>query len=98
MKLKKTKIMNMYLIEPELFKDKRGIFRRNYCQKKINKKNIFFKIKQCNVSENFKKGTLRGFHYQKKSKKDLKIITCIRGNILNVSIDLKKKLKTFFSH
>tara|TARA_B100000780_G_scaffold279034_1_gene255100 strand:+ start:163 stop:696 length:534 start_codon:yes stop_codon:yes gene_type:complete len=98
MKLKKTKIMNMYLIEPELFKDKRGIFRRNYCQKKINKKNIFFKIKQCNVSENFKKGTLRGFHYQKKSKKDSKIITCIRGSILNVTIDLRKKSKTFLSH
>ncbi len=98
MKLKKTKISDMYIIEPELFKDERGIFRRNYCQKIINKKNIFFKIKQCNVSENFKKGTLRGFHFQKKSKKDSKIITCIRGSILNVTIDLRKKTKTFLSH
>ena len=88
----------MYLIEPELFRDKRGIFRRNYCQKIINKKNIFFKIKQCNVSENFKKGTLRGFHFQKKSKNDSKIITCIRGRIINVTIDLRKNSKTYLSH
>ena len=96
--LKKTKIVDMYLIEPELFRDKRGIFRRNYCQKIINKKNIFFKIKQCNVSENFKKGTLRGFHFQKKSKNDSKIITCIRGRIINVTIDLRKNSKTYLSH
>ena len=64
----------------------------------LKKKKITFDIKQCNVSENFKKGTLRGFHYQKNSKKDSKIITCIKGKILNVTIDLRKKSKTFLSH
>ena len=91
----KTKIADMYLIKPEIFKDKRGYFRRNFCEKKIKEKNISFKIKQCNVSENFKMGTLRGFHFQKKSKKDSKIITCISGKILNVTIDLRKNSKTY---
>ena len=36
-------------------------------------------------SENFKRGTLRGFHYQTRTTKDSKIITCIRGSILNVT-------------
>ena len=91
----KTKIADMYLIEPEIFKDNRGFFRRNFCEKKIKEKNISFKIKQCNVSENFKKGTLRGFHFQKKSKNDSKIITCISGKMLNVTIDLRKNSKTY---
>ena len=94
----KTKIADMYLIGPEIFKDKRGYFRRNFCEKKIKEKNISFRIKQCNVSENFKKGTLRGFHFQKKSKNDSKIITCIRGRIINVTIDLRKNSKTYLSH
>ena len=70
----KTKIAGMYLIEPEIFKDKRGFFRRNFCERKIKEENISFKIKQCNVSENFKKGTLRGFHYQKKVKTTQKLL------------------------
>ena len=93
----KTKIADMYLIGPEIFKDKRGYFRRNFCEKKIKEKNISFRIKQCNVSENFKKGTLRGFHFQKKSKNDSKIITCISGKIHNVTIDLRKNSKTYLS-
>ena len=91
----KTKIAGMYLIEPEIFKDNRGFFRRNFCERKIKEKNISFKIKQCNVSENFKKGTLRGFHFQKKSKNDSKIITCISGKMHNVTIDLRKNSKTY---
>ena len=38
MKFTKTKLSDLYLIEPELFKDKRGVFRRNFCQKEIRKK------------------------------------------------------------
>ena len=55
MKFKKTKIENLYLISPELFFDNRGIFRRNFCKNEFKKKKITFDIKQCNVSENFKK-------------------------------------------
>ena len=55
MKLKKTKIMNMYLIEPELFKDKRGIFRRNYCQKKLIKKTFFLKSNNATFRKILKK-------------------------------------------
>ena len=95
MKLIRTKIHGLYLIKPELFEDKRGIFRRNFCEKIFKKNNILFKIRQCNVSENFKRGTLRGFHYQRRTTKDSKIITCIRGSILNVTIDLRKGSKTY---
>ena len=42
-----------------------------------------------------KKGTFRGFHFQKTRNKDAKILTCIRGKALNVTIDLRKKSKTY---
>ena len=42
-----------------------------------------------------KKGTFRGFHFQKTINKDAKILTCVRGKALNVTIDLRKKSKTY---
>ncbi len=45
-----------------------------------------------------KKGTLRGFHYQDLKKPEFKIISCIKGSIYNVVLDLRKGFKTFKKH
>lgn len=91
----KTKINGLYLIEPNLIKDKRGAFRRVFCQKELKSKKINFNIKQTNISENKHKFTLRGFHYQIGKDSEDKIISCISGKIYNVVLDLRKKSKTY---
>lgn len=94
MKIKRTKIKDLYIIKINKFIDNRGQFFRNYCEKellKVGKK----KIVQSNISINKKKFTLRGFHYQKNPSKEGKFITCISGKLFNVTIDLRKKSKTF---
>ena len=48
-----------------------------------------------NISTNIKKGTVRGFHYQKKPRNEQKIVICNKGTILDVLIDLRKKSKNF---
>ena len=83
------------LIKPEPFIDKRGLFRRIYCQKELKRNKINFNIKQINVSENKNIHTLRGFHYQKSPYGEEKIITCMKGEIHNIVIDMRKKSKTF---
>jgi dTDP-4-dehydrorhamnose 3,5-epimerase len=88
-------IKGLFLIKPKILKDKRGRFRRNFCKMELKKKNISFNVKQGNLSENMRKGTLRGFHFQKKSVQDAKILTCIRGKVLNVTIDLRKRSKSY---
>jgi dTDP-4-dehydrorhamnose 3,5-epimerase len=88
-------IEGLFLIKPRILKDKRGYFRRNFCKRELIKKKIFFNVKQGNISENMKRGTLRGFHFQKGSAKDAKILTCILGKVLNVTIDLRKTSKSF---
>lgn len=67
MKFIKQKIKDVYIIKPEPFKDKRGLFRRHFCKEELKKFRIETSVQQANVSENPKKGTLRGFHYQKKT-------------------------------
>jgi dTDP-4-dehydrorhamnose 3,5-epimerase len=95
MKFQKTKIYGVYIIKPSLFKDKRGVFRRHFCKIEFKKKNIDNKILQSNISENKYKGTLRGFHYQTYPYSEAKTLSCIKGEIYDVVIDLRKKSKTY---
>ena len=56
---------------------------------------MHFKIKQTNISENYKKYTLRGFHYQKKPYGEDKVISCIKGAIYNIVLDIRQNSKTY---
>tara|TARA_X000000368_G_C22763534_1_gene593894 strand:+ start:125 stop:655 length:531 start_codon:yes stop_codon:yes gene_type:complete len=98
MKIKKLKFEGFFLIKPNIFTDKRGIFRRHLCLKTLKKKNININIVQGNISESFKKGTLRGFHYKKKPSKEYKILSCLKGSIYHIAVDLRKNSKTFKKH
>ena len=91
----KQKIQNLYLIKPETFKDKRGSFRRAFCKKIYKFNKISFNCVQTNISENLKKGTLRGFHFHKSLKKENKIITCLSGKMFLCVVDLRRNSKTF---
>jgi dTDP-4-dehydrorhamnose 3,5-epimerase len=95
MKFKKQSIDGVILIIPELHKDERGEFRRSFCQKEMEQHGINIDVKQGNISENFKKHTLRGFHYQIEPTYESKILSCITGSLYNVILDLRKKSKTF---
>ena len=93
MLVKKTKFKDLYIIKKIKFKDNRGYFYRDFCKKEL--KSLNFDVKQTNISFNNKRFTLRGFHYQIKPNQEKKIITCMQGSILNISIDLRKKSKTY---
>lgn len=95
MKFFQKKIQNLYLLKTSIFSDIRGTFRRGFCENTLLKKKIRFKCVQTNVSENKKKGTLRGFHYNKNLKREPKIITCIKGEIFLSVIDLRRKSNSF---
>ena len=95
MLFQKQKIKGLISIKPEPYVDKRGLFRRIYCLKELKKKKINFNIKQTNVSENKNIYTLRGFHYQESPYGEDKIITCMKGRIHNIVIDMRKKSGTY---
>jgi dTDP-4-dehydrorhamnose 3,5-epimerase len=88
-------IADVFLIDSQSHKDERGLFRRHYCENELKEIGINFTVKQGNISENAKKHTIRGFHYQKVPSKESKIISCISGSIFNVIIDLRKNSPTF---
>ena len=73
-------------------KDTRGNFSKIFSEDFFYKIGFKKKIAQINISTNLKKGTIRGFHYQKKPKNEQKLIICNKGKIIDVIIDLRKKL------
>ena len=95
MKLQENSISGIYTILPDLHQDERGVFRRSFCQEELLKHEIHFEVKQGNISENFYKHTLRGFHYQLGPSGESKVITCVSGALYNVLLDLRPESKTY---
>jgi len=98
MKIVKTKFKGTYVINHLKKIDKRGFFMRGICTQILKNKKISFNIKQTNYSYNKKKLTLRGFHFQSSPFSEKKIITCIKGKILLVILNLDKKSKNYLKH
>lgn len=90
MRFRKTKIKGVYIIQIEPKKDKRGDFRRIFCQEELARIGIKFNMRQINQSFNRKRGTLRGMHFQKEPKTEQRIIQCLRGRIYDAAVDLRK--------
>ena len=91
MKILKTKFKNLLVFKSKNFFDNRGHFRELALEKKIKKKLIF------TVMSKSKRNVLRGLHMQKKFKQG-KYISCLKGEILDVVVDCRKKSKTFGKH
>ena len=88
MKILKTKFKNLLIIKKDTHFDNRGYFRELFINKVIRKQFIF------DVMSLSKKNVLRGLHLQTK-KPQGKLLTVIKGEILDVSVDCRKKSKTF---
>lgn len=95
MKIEKGKLLDSFIIELEQFNDERGSFARQFCKKELSKYNIDFDIKQCNISKNYKKGVLRGLHYQKEPYPEIKMVSCLAGSCYDVIVDLRKDSPTY---
>jgi dTDP-4-dehydrorhamnose 3,5-epimerase len=90
-----TKIKGAYIVEPELLTDERGFFARSFCKEEFRKHGLETDIVQCDISYNKKKGTLRGMHYQIPPFEEAKIISCTKGSIYDVAVDLRRYSPTY---
>ena len=92
MKILKTKFSGLKIVNGLKFNDSRGYFREIYLNKIFkNKKFIFWCMSKS------KKNVLRGMHLQTKNTQE-KFISVIKGKIMDVVIDCRKKSKTFGKH
>ena len=91
MKINKTFIEDLLIIEPQLFKDERGFFYESY-----NKNNLDIDIVYVQDNESkSNRGVIRGLHFQKPPHAQIKLVRCVSGNILDVAVDLRTNSKTY---
>ena len=98
MKLTQTILDGVYIIEPEVFGDSRGWFYESYSKNAMEEIGIDTVFVQDNRSYSAKKGTLRGLHCQKEPHGQTKLVSCTRGEIIDVAVDIRKESPTYMQH
>ena len=91
MKISKTFIEDLIIIEPQLFEDERGFFYESYNKKNLDINIVFV---QDNESKSYK-GVIRGLHFQAPPFEQTKLVRCVSGKILDVVVDLRTNSKTY---
>ena len=86
--VKKTKFKDLLIVKQKNNYDNRGILRETFNNKILKKKFIF---EYCTTS---KQNIFRGFHFQTRNKQS-KFVNVLKGRILDIVVDLRKKSKTF---
>lgn len=95
MNVVKTDVLDVYILEPQVFGDKRGWFMETWTQKKMEQVGLYYNFVQDNQSYSAIKGTLRGLHFQNGDASQAKLVRCGRGAVLDVAVDLRKGSPTY---
>ena len=88
-------LSGVFKIIKNKFSDDRGDFFRLFCEEEFKDQNIFNNLNQINLSTSARKGTVRGLHYQTSPFSEQKIVTCIKGKIWDVAVDIRKESPTY---
>jgi dTDP-4-dehydrorhamnose 3,5-epimerase len=84
-----------FLVELELLTDERGFFARTYCLDEFAARGLGTPLRQCSVSYNARKGTLRGLHYQAAPHEEHKLVRCTAGAIFDVIVDIRPQSRQY---
>lgn len=90
----RLKLPEVILIEPKVFKDKRGLFLETYQLDAFKN----FGIKEDFVQDNMswsRKGVLRGMHFQKEPHGQGKLVSVKVGKVFDVAVDIRKESPTY---
>ena len=83
------------LVDLEPHADERGFFARSYCAAEFAAQGLGPELRQCSVSYNARKGTLRGMHYQGPPHEEHKLVRCTAGAIFDVIVDIRESSPTY---
>ena len=92
---KETRLKGAFVLSIEKREDLRGFFARAWCARELEDHGLRSNFVQANISQNNKKGTLRGMHYQIAPHEEVKLVRCTRGAIYDAIIDLRPSSPTY---
>ena len=95
MNVVETKIPGVLIIEPDVHGDHRGYFMETYSKQKYQEIGIDVEFVQDNMSFSAQKGTLRGLHWQNAPMAQSKLVSCTKGTVIDVAVDIRKGSPTY---
>jgi len=91
---RRLEIPDLIVIEPKVFSDARGYFMETYQASTFAQQGIPTHFVQDNLSHSTR-STLRGLHYQLSPKAQGKLVTCLRGDVFDVAVDIRRNSPTY---
>ena len=95
MNVVETKIPGVLIIDPDVHGDHRGYFMETYSKQKYQEFGIDVEFVQDNMSFSAQKGTLRGLHWQNAPMAQSKLVSCTKGTVIDVAVDIRKGSPTY---
>jgi dTDP-4-dehydrorhamnose 3,5-epimerase len=82
-------------VERQRLGDARGFFTRLFCAEELRSAGWVEAVAQINHTMTARRGTVRGMHFQRPPHAEMKLVSCIRGEVFDVAVDLRRGSPTF---
>ncbi len=90
-----TPLAGLMLVQRRRAQDERGFFSRFFCAEELASAGFAFPIAQVNHTFTARRGAVRGLHFQHPPHAEDKFVSCLRGEIFDVAVDLRRDSPTF---
>jgi len=93
--LAQTPLAGLHEVTRQLLTDERGFFTRLFCADELVPHGFRPAVAQINHSHTRHGGTIRGLHFQHPPHAEAKLVTCVRGRVFDVAVDVRRGSPTF---
>lgn len=93
-----TRLPDVLELRPKFFRDDRGYFSETFKRDVFQRRGLDVEFVQDNKSLSRAKGTIRGLHFQLPPHAQGKLVSCLRGAIYDVAVDIRRSSPTFGEH
>ena len=92
-----TSLRGLMVVQREHCADERGFFSRLFCAEELAAAGWSKPVSQINHTLTTSRGTVRGMHFQYPPHSEVKLVTCLRGAVWDVAVDIRLDSPTFLS-
>jgi dTDP-4-dehydrorhamnose 3,5-epimerase len=92
-----TPLQGLKIVRRSKVEDRRGSFQRMFCADELAAAGWQGPIRQINLARTVRRGAVRGMHYQLPPMAEIKLVSCIEGDVWDVAVDLRRGSPTFLN-
>ena len=90
-----TPLAGLAVVQRRARDDSRGFFSRFYCANELSAAGFALPVVQINQTRTLRRGAVRGLHFQRSPHAEDKFVSCLRGEVFDVAVDLRRDSPTF---